>query len=192
VWRIENGYWVKDNIWGGDSAYGPVHLKEPKATEHRLSLRLAKGEDCELLWQWRNEENTRKWSFNIEPIPYEEHKKWFLNKLISADSIILIISEGQRDIGQVRFDKNSDGSAEVNINISTAENNKGHGSNALKIACQYAVSNFNITRVIAHIKDGNEASIKAFTKAGFVNKGIQEYKGHRVIEMLWDAVGLEK
>lgn len=28
VWRIEDGQWVKDNIWGGSSAYGPVHLNE--------------------------------------------------------------------------------------------------------------------------------------------------------------------
>jgi hypothetical protein len=25
VWRVENGQWVKDDIWGGSSAYGPVH-----------------------------------------------------------------------------------------------------------------------------------------------------------------------
>ena len=25
VWAIENGEWVKDNIWGGRSSYGPVH-----------------------------------------------------------------------------------------------------------------------------------------------------------------------
>jgi N-acetyl sugar amidotransferase len=25
VWRIENGHWVKDNIWGEPSAYGSVH-----------------------------------------------------------------------------------------------------------------------------------------------------------------------
>jgi hypothetical protein len=24
VWRIEDGQWVKRNIWGGTSAYGPV------------------------------------------------------------------------------------------------------------------------------------------------------------------------
>ena len=24
VWRVEDGQWVKDNIWGGSSAYGPV------------------------------------------------------------------------------------------------------------------------------------------------------------------------
>ena len=28
VWRIEDGQWVKDNIWGGSSAYGPVRLAE--------------------------------------------------------------------------------------------------------------------------------------------------------------------
>ena len=28
VWRIENGQWVKDNIWGGSSAYGPTHLSQ--------------------------------------------------------------------------------------------------------------------------------------------------------------------
>ena len=190
VWRIENGYWVKDNIWGGASAYGPVHLKESKATSHRLDLRPAKEEDCEVLWQWRNEEDTRKWSFNTEYIPYEEHKKWFLSKLINADSLILIVSEGQRNIGQVRFDKSSDGSAEVYISISAAERHKGHGSDALKIACQYAVRKLNVTRMIAHIKDGNEASIGVFTRAGFVNKGLQEFKGFRVIEMLWDAVGI--
>jgi N-acetyl sugar amidotransferase len=26
VWRVEKGQWVKDNLWGGSSAYGPVRL----------------------------------------------------------------------------------------------------------------------------------------------------------------------
>ena len=29
VWWIENGQWVKDNIWGEPSAYGAVHLQDP-------------------------------------------------------------------------------------------------------------------------------------------------------------------
>jgi len=33
VWRIENGQWVKDNVWGGVSAYGPVHLVPAKLKE---------------------------------------------------------------------------------------------------------------------------------------------------------------
>ena len=31
VWRIEDGEWVKDNIWGGESSYGPV--KNPEVIE---------------------------------------------------------------------------------------------------------------------------------------------------------------
>jgi N-acetyl sugar amidotransferase len=27
VWRVEDGQWVKDNIWGEPSAYGPVHME---------------------------------------------------------------------------------------------------------------------------------------------------------------------
>lgn len=30
VWRIEDGQWVKDNIWGEPSAYGPVHFAGTK------------------------------------------------------------------------------------------------------------------------------------------------------------------
>jgi hypothetical protein len=26
VWRIEDGQWVKDTIWGGPEAFGPVRL----------------------------------------------------------------------------------------------------------------------------------------------------------------------
>jgi len=32
VWRIEDGQWVKDNIWGGSSAYGQVHTEERSTT----------------------------------------------------------------------------------------------------------------------------------------------------------------
>jgi hypothetical protein len=28
VWRVENGQWVKDNVWGTPSAYGPVHFRK--------------------------------------------------------------------------------------------------------------------------------------------------------------------
>jgi N-acetyl sugar amidotransferase len=28
VWRVEDGQWVKDNIWGEPAAYGPAHLSE--------------------------------------------------------------------------------------------------------------------------------------------------------------------
>lgn len=35
VWRIENAQWVKDNIWGEPSAYGPVHLSKDAQEKYK-------------------------------------------------------------------------------------------------------------------------------------------------------------
>ena len=159
--------------------------EEGKVASNQLSLRPAEEGDCGLLWQWRNEENTRKWSFNTDYVPYEEHKSWFLSKLNSADSKLLIVSdEREREIGQVRFDISQSKSAEINISIEASKRNEGYGSAALKLACQHALEKFNIAKVIAHIREENEASIRAFTKAGFVSKGSLDFKGHKAIKMV--------
>jgi N-acetyl sugar amidotransferase len=34
VWRIENGAWVKDNIWGAPEAFGPVKAKPAEPARH--------------------------------------------------------------------------------------------------------------------------------------------------------------
>lgn len=153
----------------------------------KVSLRPAEEGDGEILWRWRNEESTRKWSFNSDYIPYEEHKNWFLSKLNSVDSkLLVVLDENKNEIGQVRFDIGCDGSAEVNISIEAEKRNKGYGNAALRLACQYAMERFNIAKVIGYIKEKNQASIEAFKKAGFVNEGEQDFKGHRVIKMIWE------
>ncbi|MBI2023015.1 N-acetyl sugar amidotransferase [Candidatus Giovannonibacteria bacterium] len=35
VWRIEKGEWIKDNVWGGSSAFGPVHLSAEQMGEFK-------------------------------------------------------------------------------------------------------------------------------------------------------------
>jgi hypothetical protein len=39
VWWIENGEWVKENIWGGHSTYGPVHLSKNQQTKKQFLLK---------------------------------------------------------------------------------------------------------------------------------------------------------
>ena len=33
VWNIKNNKWYKDNLWGGQSSYGDVHLDEKQIKE---------------------------------------------------------------------------------------------------------------------------------------------------------------
>lgn len=40
VWRIENDQWVKDDVWGGASSYGPVYLDKD---DPRRELYIVKG-----------------------------------------------------------------------------------------------------------------------------------------------------
>lgn len=166
---------------------GMILHKQRKAAFPRLSLRPAEEKDCTLLWHWRNDENTRKWSLDSAYIPYEEHRIWFLSRVHSADTkILIVLNENKKEIGQVRFDISCDRSAEIDISINVKERGKGYGSHALRHACQYAFEKFNIAKVIAHIKEENQASIRAFTKAGFIfiNIGSTDLKGHKTIKMI--------
>ena len=161
--------------------------KEQIVASSRLSLRPAEDGDCELLWRWRNDANTRKWAFNSSYVPYPEHKDWFTDKLSSPDAqILVILDENKEAIGQVRLDISPDRSAEIGTSIEASQRNKGYGSAALKLACQYGRDEFNITRVIAHVKERNRASVAIFTNAGFKNRGVQDFKGHKAIEMVWE------
>lgn len=137
-----------------------------------ISLRLAEESDCALLWRWRNE--ACQWSFNSAYIPYEEHRKWFINNLRSGNTkMLVVLDENKKEVGQVRLDI-----WDIDISIDAKERNKGYGSSALKVATE----KFDI--VIAHIKEGNEASISAFIKAGFKNKGLLDFEGHKAILMV--------
>ena len=152
----------------------------------KLSLRTVEEKDCRLLWKWRNEYETRKWFFEPEYVPYDEHQNWFSKKLHDPKTkILIILAEERREIGQVRLELSDDKSAEVDISIVSNERNKGYGAQALSLACQYAWEKLNVARLIAHIKEGNQASINAFTKAGFISSGLVEFKGHKALEMVW-------
>jgi len=38
VWRIEGGQWVKDNLWGQPSTYGPVHTEQRSTTGRKPAV----------------------------------------------------------------------------------------------------------------------------------------------------------
>jgi len=132
-----------------------------------ISLRPATVSDCKLLWEWRNDPETRRNSFNTGYIPFNEHEKWFTSALKDQNKRLMMIEE-EEIIGVVRFDLSpTEKSAEVNINLNPLKRGKGIGSKALVTSCEYAFDNLGLETLIANIKDSNVASIKAFSKIGF-------------------------
>lgn len=66
-------------------------------------LRLATMDDLNLLYQWRNDPDVRKWSFHTEEITIDEHKKWFEISLERDDVEIFVLEEDGQAVGQIRL-----------------------------------------------------------------------------------------
>lgn len=151
-------------------------MKDAYQKTNQIYLRFAELEDIEDLYKWRNDEETRKYSFNVDPITYEEHKDWFLNSLSNPKrKIYIIFDKNNKKLGQIRFDKEKDW-AEVDITINPEYRGKGIGSLALRKSSQLYINNFKVEQLIAKVKKDNIASLKAFKNANFeIYKSFEDY-----------------
>lgn len=140
-----------------------------------ISLRPVKEEDCDLLFNWANDELVRKNSFNTNIITYERHKKWFYDKLNSQQSIIYICCNRKEPIGQIRVDI-ADSVGIITYSIAREYRGKGYGTQLLiKIVDSIKDSNIKVDKLIGRVKYDNISSQKAFQKAGYNSMKKEEY-----------------
>jgi len=129
------------------------------------TLRKAKPEDCDELLRWRNDAESRGASFNQSIIRPEAHAQWFSAILVDKRRRIMIAigPQGER-AGMVRFDMLNGNYIELSINLAPEMRGRGLGVEIIKLACQKMPG----TNFIARTKEVNPASLKTFSKAGFV------------------------
>ena len=133
-----------------------------------LVVRKVNVEDSKIIFDWRNDDLTRKMFRNSEVVEYEGHCKWFAATLKNANRCLLMceLKEGE-PISVVRFDVEGQ-SAELSINLSPLERGKGLAPKCLALAKDYFEKQYpSVTKLIAEIKTLNIASRKSFEKVGF-------------------------
>lgn len=134
-------------------------------------IRLADRSDMKKVFALSNNELVRENSFNKNFISWDEHVKWFTNRIENAGFPFYIVENKNGDfIAQVRFDKKED---DIVISISISEDFRGKGLASDIIKTCIKKSGFK--KVVAYIKDNNTASIKSFEKAEFVNSHLLKY-----------------
>ena len=156
----ESGYKLVDGR-GGKRVLRSMLVSE-------MQIQLVKEENCELLWKWVNDPQTRSASFHSNPITWEQHCQWFTDKINSSDCIIYLVSINQNNsFGQVRFDikKNT---AVISLSIAKKFRGIGISSEMIKQACVQFFRGNKIQTIQALVKEENMISISAFKKAGFV------------------------
>jgi RimJ/RimL family protein N-acetyltransferase len=141
----------------------------------RLYLRTAKEKDCDLLFNWVNDYDVRKNSFNTNQILYENHKKWFNEKMKSKDSLIFICYLDKLPIGQIRIDI-KDKIGVINYSIDKNFRGKGLGKNMMKkLIEEIRFSNIELVKLIGRVKINNIPSQVVFKKLGFYERKLDNY-----------------
>lgn len=156
-----------------------------------MLVRKARHEDTDFLFNLRNEEAVRVVSFNSEPISLDVHKKWFEEKVVALDSLILIVEVDGQSMAQVRFDS-MDGSdlkkskeVEINVALVSAFRGRGYGSEIIRLASAKIFNEYPVVSYItALIKPDNAASLRSFANAGYASVGYKIEKGQTCIDMM--------
>ncbi|MBO8159076.1 GNAT family N-acetyltransferase [Thermosyntropha sp.] len=140
-----------------------------------IHFRLVQEEDCDLLYKWANDPVVRENSFNKHFISYDEHKKWFYEKINSPKCLFFIVISFDQPVGQIRLDIEED-TAIINYSVDKNYRGRGYGTqiliNIVQVIKEY---NIPVNRIVGKVKLSNIASQKAFKKAGYSEKRFKDY-----------------
>lgn len=137
-----------------------------------LYLRKAALSDLDLYYEWANDPVVRSNSFSSEPIPYEDHVKWFNRSLNKDDVHLFVMMEDDVPVGQIRINI-SDAVAEISYSISSEFRGKGYGRKIVSLLIEKIKKEIpGIKTISARVKPDNEASKKVFEKEGFNMKEV--------------------
>ena len=149
-----------------------------------LECRPAEEDDMMLIFEWANDPAVRAASFYSDPIPLDDHKKWFRKMLDCKDRHLLVVEKhvGNVPVGYFRFDE---ASGEVSVSVGSEHRGRGLGAAVISAGVKYVDDRVGPGKMIAKIKPGNEASARAFEKAGFKPAGASEVNGVECFVFLW-------
>jgi UDP-2,4-diacetamido-2,4,6-trideoxy-beta-L-altropyranose hydrolase len=129
-----------------------------------IVLRQATADDSEMLFNWRNDPDTRVNSLNSREISRSEHESWFARILTDPGRKIFVAMKYNEPVGTLRVDFDADHRfAELSWTVSPRFRGKGFGKEILVAAC----NRFGGTNLKARIKSSNLPSIKMASACGF-------------------------
>ena len=131
-----------------------------------VRLRLANPDDLKRIFHWRNNRFLLMRSTSQTPVTWEEHRAWFNHALNDPDHLIFIVVQGEEPIGQVRFDRR-DETAVISVYLVEDRTGKGLGVEAIRRGTQAAFKEWNISKVVACIRQDNLHATRAFAKSGY-------------------------
>jgi RimJ/RimL family protein N-acetyltransferase len=132
-----------------------------------LVLREATPADADRLLEWRNDPATRAASGSTAAVIPDEHRAWLDQLLNDPDRHLWIAELDGRPAGQARFDRVRGYVYEISVSVDSELRGRRIGADLIAAGCELLFQRTNATVVVARVKTRNEASMRAFTAAGF-------------------------
>ncbi|WP_341457728.1 GNAT family N-acetyltransferase [Clostridium botulinum] len=139
---------------------------EQKELDNNLFLIPANESHCELIYEWSNDDEVRKNSFNSNKIIYEEHAKWYLNKLRDSNCCIYLLADANKSIGIVRIERKQNKNV-ISYSIAKEFRGKGYGYKILLKLEEELIKEYKEIVLTGYVKEENISSIKIFKKLNY-------------------------
>jgi RimJ/RimL family protein N-acetyltransferase len=135
----------------------------------KVTFRKANLSDINLYFNWLNDSEVRAKSFDSSIIKWEDHVKWFTEKISNPDFFFYLFQNKNLDyIGQVTIQKINDKDSVIGVSICSEHRGMGYGSIILIESCKDFFRIYNDFKINAYIKKNNISSKYVIEKAGFI------------------------
>lgn len=132
-----------------------------------ITLRPANAVDGRRIYAWRNDERTRRFFRNRDPVSKDTHEDWVKAVIERADRDLIIGEVDGTPVGVLRYDHSRE-EAEVSVYLDPDRTGAGLGTALLRAGTEWiADRRRSVLRLTAAIHPENPGSIAAFRKAGF-------------------------
>lgn len=134
-----------------------------------LSLRRAAQQDRDRIFEWRNADHVRHMMVNTDPIPYDQHVKWF-DALDPKRHVLCVYSFDAINVGVINIRNIDHATQESDLGVYVGDpqflKNTANIA-ALILAYDYIFGELGLERVRTSILKSNQTAIRLNAKLGF-------------------------
>ena len=144
-----------------------IKLFDELQIQQDVSFIKAGAEHLQITFEWASDATVRAYSFNQNPISFEEHQNWYLKKIEQPNCMYLLGKWKNDIVGSLRFDFTGT-DALISYLVSPKYHGKGLGRILLAEGLEYLTQHNNtITTATGFVMPQNIASVKVFERLGF-------------------------
>jgi UDP-2,4-diacetamido-2,4,6-trideoxy-beta-L-altropyranose hydrolase len=149
-----------------------------------LQLRRTLESDCEVFWEWANDPEVRAASFRCKPISWESHAEWFRTKLADPNAILYTVTnKDHAPVGELRYQIEGK-RAVLSISLGAHLRGRGFGRKMLAVGSERFFQDSEVESIEAYVKPSNQASLRLFAGAGFLNSSSEMIEGQEAVRFV--------